>query len=87
MLEYNEDLSKAVDEERIILAGSADEISIRTATVVVVDELVVAVNKKLDHPEKMLNAVRMDWYLWQVGEKMDWDDKLKPHHRTRTIFY
>ena len=31
--------------------------------------------------------VQVDWYLWQVGEKLDGAGELKPHHRVRTIFY
>ncbi|KAL7579725.1 hypothetical protein ACA910_021868 [Epithemia clementina (nom. ined.)] len=33
------------------------------------------------------NAVQVDWYLWQVGERMDSLGELKPHHRVRTIYY
>ena len=33
------------------------------------------------------NAMQADWYLWQLGEKMDQKNELLPHHRVRTTFY
>lgn len=71
-----------------IVAGSMDELYIRAATVVSVDRLVKQVRElSVVATRDDLNAVQMDWHLWQVGEKMDWDDSLSPHHCTRTIFY
>eukprot|EP00521_Asterionellopsis_glacialis_P008665 CAMPEP_0195287144 /NCGR_PEP_ID=MMETSP0707-20130614/4331_1 /TAXON_ID=33640 /ORGANISM="Asterionellopsis glacialis, Strain CCMP134" /LENGTH=425 /DNA_ID=CAMNT_0040346873 /DNA_START=134 /DNA_END=1411 /DNA_ORIENTATION=+ len=34
-----------------------------------------------------VTAVTLDWYLWQEGEKLQQQGKMKPHHKTRTIFY
>jgi len=34
-----------------------------------------------------VSAVKLDWYLWNLGEQMDREGKLGPHHRVRTIFY
>ena len=34
-----------------------------------------------------VNAVKMDWYLWNIGEKLDINNKLGHHHRVKTIFY
>ena len=36
---------------------------------------------------KSVCAVKLDWHLWQLGEKLDREGKLGPHHRVRTIFY
>ena len=33
------------------------------------------------------NAMQTDWYLWQLGEKMEQKNELLPHHRVRTTFY
>jgi hypothetical protein len=33
------------------------------------------------------NAMQTDWYLWQLGEKMEQKNELQPHHRVRTTFY
>jgi hypothetical protein len=34
-----------------------------------------------------VNAVKMDWYLWNIGEKMDRKKEIENHHRVLTIFY
>jgi hypothetical protein len=31
--------------------------------------------------------VTVDWYLWQVGERMNQEGLMKPFHRVRTHFY
>mmetsp|Transcript_51553 Transcript_51553/g.57583 ORF Transcript_51553/g.57583 Transcript_51553/m.57583 type:complete len:108 (-) Transcript_51553:342-665(-) len=31
--------------------------------------------------------VTVDWYLWQVGERMHQDGLMKPFHKVRTYFY
>jgi len=36
---------------------------------------------------KEVNAVKLDWYLWNIGEKLDREGSLKNHHKVRTIFY
>jgi hypothetical protein len=38
-------------------------------------------------PAKAWTAVETDWYLWQVGERMQLNGELLPHHRVRTIYY
>jgi hypothetical protein len=73
-----------VDAKQEIRAGSDEEIEIRAATVVVVDRLVKEV-KALGSTD--INAVRMDWWLWQTGEKLELAGEMRPHHRVRTIFY
>lgn len=34
-----------------------------------------------------VNSVKLDWYLWNIGEKLDREGLLKKHHLVRTIFY
>lgn len=82
-LEYSTELEKKIDllEELDV----DNEVAVRAATVVCVDELVDEVNS-ISVRTKM-TAVTLDWYLWQVGEKMNGEGKLKPHHRVNTIFY
>ena len=93
VLRYSEDLSAKVDRMEEILAGSSDELFIRAGTVVAVDRLVDEVKQTLKNDgishEKIeeVNAVLLDWHLWQIGEKLDREGTLKPHHRVRTIFY
>jgi hypothetical protein len=84
VLEYNPELKDAVDN-RVELVGK-QEVYIRAATVVAVERLVQAYNLQRTPHEKM-TEVQMDWHLWQVGEKLNQDSKMKPHHRVDTIFY
>lgn len=88
ILEYSPELSDAVDN-RVELTRE-EEIYVRAATVVAVDRLVQAFNDKAntnDHDHEDMTAVKMDWHLWQVGERLNQDGKMKPHHRVKTIFY
>lgn len=81
-IQYSKQLADKVDSQMEL--GAEEELSIRTATVVCVDELVKIVNAK---ENKCMTAVTMDWHLWQVGEEMNQQGELKPHHRVNTIFY
>ena len=114
VMEYvNDDMRQAVDECRELTLGSDEELSIRAATVVVVEQLVQHLNQKdqvlieakavivptndsdsgSNDKKNNINkkndwtAIQVDWYLWQVGERMDGAGELKPHHRVRTIYY
>jgi hypothetical protein len=83
VLEYNKELADTVDN-RVELSGK-QEVYVRAATVVAVDRLVKAYNLK--NPNAHTTAVNMDWHLWQVGEELNQNNKMKPHHRVNTIFY
>jgi len=95
VLRYAEDLAAKVDEMEELAAGCADELFIRAATVVAVDRLVDEVRRILGQgqvkpgkgDQDEVNAVLLDWHLWQIGEKLDREGTLQPHHRVRTIFY
>ena len=93
VLRYSEELSAKVDGVEEIMAGSSDELFIRAGTVVAVDRLVDEVKHILKSNEGSqekvheVNAVLLDWHLWQIGEKLDREGTLKPHHRVRTVFY
>jgi hypothetical protein len=101
VMRYSDDLTQQVDNMVELNRGCHDEISIRAATVVAVDNLVLKVKEKLmsidaNDPEEKSNlqvlandvsSVTLDWYLWQQGEQLDRQGLLKPHHRVRTTFY
>jgi hypothetical protein len=87
VLEYSPSLSQKVDNGNEVQASSMDELYIRAATVVAVDLLVENVREKVDGSTQNINAVKMDWYLWNIGEKLDREGRLAKHHRVRTIFY
>jgi hypothetical protein len=88
IMEYSSSLELTVDTEEEIKMESTDEISIRAATVAAVDDLVEFLNRdERVNSEEPFTAVTVDWYLWQVGERMHQDGALKPFHRVRTQFY
>ena len=76
LLYHHQELADQVDNRTEL--GLDQEVAIRAATVVAVDELASRVG---------LTAVQLDWHLWQVGEQMNQKNEMKPHHRVRTIFY
>jgi len=80
-LRYDTALAKAVDGLEEVPFGSAQEVEIRAATVVAVERLRGALEKR----GVALLSVEVDWLLWQVGEESK--DRIQPHHRTRTIYY
>jgi hypothetical protein len=84
VLEYNQELENAVDN-RVPLSGK-QEVYVRAATVMAVERLVHAYNLE-NNPHEKITAVQMDWHLWQVGEKLNQDAKMNPHHCVNTIFY
>jgi len=90
VLRYSTALAGQVDRGEEMDVFSMDELYIRASTVQAVDRLVDKVSDrivgKLDISMN-INSVKMDWYLWNIGEKLDRECKLEKHHRVRTIFY
>jgi Potential Queuosine, Q, salvage protein family len=93
VLVYSEELAAAVDANNELGVGSADELAIRATTVAAVELIVDELSKgdattsSSSDTNTSWNAVTTDWYLWQVGERMQNAGELLPHHRVRTIFY
>lgn len=90
VLEYSPALEVLVDAGRELSKGSLEEVSIRAATVTAVEELVKFLNSTEDDEHcrgEPFTAVSVDWYLWQVGERMHQQGLLKPFHKVRTQFY
>lgn len=85
VLNYSPALSHKVDARLEIQSSSMEEIYIRASTVVAVDYLVKIVKDKAK--KGGINAVKMDWYLWNIGEKLDRNGCLGNHHLVNTIFY
>jgi hypothetical protein len=81
VLEYSAVLAARIESLEELSPGSEEEVEIRAATVVAVDRL----RDQLQSQGLSLTAVEVDWLLWQMGESGR--NTLKPHHRTRTIFY
>jgi Potential Queuosine, Q, salvage protein family len=81
VLVYDGPLSATVDSKQEVPFGSPQEVEIRAATVVAVEQLRAALAVR----GLALLAVEVDWLLWQTGEESK--DRILPHHRTRTIYY
>jgi Potential Queuosine, Q, salvage protein family len=75
---YSLELQNLVDNMIEIPKDSEYEIEIRAATVVACDEIAKTLN---------VPAFKVDWLIWQIGEKEKKLGLLKNHHRTITTFY
>ncbi len=78
MLEFDEELSKLVDNKVEIEYGSEMEVEIRANNLVVIDYIY----KKLDGK---VSRMDINDYIWLLGQ--DKSKMVKPYHRTRTIYY
>jgi hypothetical protein len=75
-------------------SGSSEELEIRAASVLAVEQLKQAANKLLSAQHQghqqgstaafQLLSVQLDWWLWQEGERRRSQDA---HHKTWTIYY
>ena len=81
ILEYTPPLARKIDQKTILEPGSPEEVEIRANTVWAVELMRQALGKK----GKRLRAFEIDWILWHLGQ--DAAFKVKPYHRTITIFY
>jgi hypothetical protein len=94
ILQYEHTLACSIDEGKELPRNSPEEKTIRAATVVAVEAIVDELKHQQrnglasdSHHQEEYMAMTVDWYLWQIGERMHKAGVLKPHHRTRTIFY
>lgn len=78
---YSEELARKVDALEVIPFGSEEEIEIRAATIVAVEQL----QQALQRAGRTFLELEVDWLLWQWGEAIK--DTILPHHRTLTIYY
>ena len=99
VLRYSAALARKVDAGALLPAGCAEEIEIRAATVQAVELLrdeVDALRRARAAKAgggggadggggRGVLVVELDWWLWQVGEKLR--GSLAPHHRTLTSYY
>lgn len=80
ILEYNDELSKNVDNEIEIEQNSEMEIEIRANMLYVLEIM----KKELQNSGKNINSVELDNLIWQMGRKRK---NILPYHHTTTIFY
>jgi hypothetical protein len=80
VLRYSERLARRVDNWQELGSGEPAEIEIRAGTVVAVERLRAALAARGRH----LHAMQVDWILWEAAQGIY---PMRPHHRTRTVFY
>lgn len=76
-----------VDARQELQSGSEEEVEIRAASILAVEQLKAAANKLLtaqDSTAEPLLSIQLDWWLWQEGERTR---NVDTHHKTWTIYY
>jgi len=81
ILSYNPALAKQVDQKILLEAGSPEEVEIRANTIWAVE----LIRQELERLGKAFRAFEIDWILWDLSQGQAF--KVKPYHRTMTIFY
>lgn len=79
ILEYNERLAAMVDSYEVILAGSPEEVEIRSGAVWGVELI------RQQIPE--FTNVQIGHVIWLMSQDQELQSKIKPYHRTLTTFY
>jgi hypothetical protein len=79
-LEYSAHLGRKVDDWVELDPGSPEEVEIRAATVVAVDQL----RDRLAAGGRHHMSVEVDWMLWDYSQGLF---PVRPYHRTRTVYY
>jgi Queuosine salvage protein len=82
ILLYEEDLAMHIDAEEPIQPGTPEEVEIRTCTVHAVECLV----RELRGSGHEITAMGLDYLLWNRGQQ-PYYKRIRPRHRTRTVFY
>jgi len=81
IIHYEDSLASRIDTGELIPAGSAEEVEIRAAAVHAA-ELIV---EKLGSMGQDLMSMNLDYLLWNRAQQPQY--KMRPPHRTRTVFY
>jgi hypothetical protein len=80
VLRYAAPLAEQVDNQVPLVAGSEEEVEIRSNTVWAVELM----GQELDALGLRLPGYQIDWMLWYASQDSGY---MKPYHRTRTIYY
>ena len=81
ILRYEPELAEKVDRQILLEAGGREEVEIRANTIVAVERI----REALERQGSRLHAFQIDAYLWNLGQEAAY--RIKPYHRTATIFY
>ncbi|MGB0387801.1 MAG: queuosine 5'-phosphate N-glycosylase/hydrolase [Ardenticatenaceae bacterium] len=81
ILRYHTHLASLVDLYKELPSGGEMEIELRAATIHAVELL----RQALQTLNFSITSLELDWILWNVAEIEQ--DRLRPHHRTLSIYY
>jgi hypothetical protein len=82
ILRYTETLANRIDTEELISFRSPEEVEIRACALHAVELL----TQELRRSGHDVTAMKLDYVLWNRGQQ-PYYKKVKPRHRTRTVFY
>lgn len=91
IMKYSEELEAKILNKIELIPGSHEELEIRAATVEAVELMKAVINaiakeqKGCQEGEEGIMSLQIDNILWERGESLL--TKLRPHHRTLTIYY
>ncbi|MDY6856717.1 MAG: queuosine salvage family protein [Thermodesulfobacteriota bacterium] len=81
ILRYSQSLAEKVDQGVLLEAGCSQELEIRACTICAVE----LIREELKRIGVALKAFEIDWILWNLAQYKEF--KVKPYHRTLTLFY
>jgi len=81
IFDYGQALAQKVDQEIYLEPGCPEEVEIRANTIWAVE----LIRQELERMGKALRAFEIDWILWNLGQHGKF--KVRPYHRTLTMFY
>ncbi|KAJ3258752.1 hypothetical protein HK103_003346 [Boothiomyces macroporosus] len=79
-----------LNNENMLKRGEEYEVEIRGASIHCVELLVEKLNKKIKEGKykiEPVNAIIVDFYLWDISKEMEAEMKHLPYHRIRSIYY
>jgi hypothetical protein len=97
IITYPESLVKKLKQKKTFLPGSREEVSIRSASILAVEEIRKEI-QSINHDSSKgqdLNSVLIDFWLWDTSKKLESGNlsfefplnQELPAHRTRSIWY
>lgn len=83
---YSPVLHTLIDHKDMIESGSRFEMQLRACSIWCVE--LIRREIKRDHPEAKVNAILIDFFLYDTMKQLEAQGKeTVPHHRTRSIWY
>lgn len=79
-------VAAAINDKKTLPSGSSWEMQLRACSIWAVELIRREIRRQ--HPETDINAILIDFYLYDTMKEIEKDGKeALPHHRTRSIWY